>query len=255
MALLTSAVAHFAFTGLILDTSTRAQVQSVRERTASEHSARLETQMHLMDRQDRLALVSGAMTQELNQPLSTALTQLQTLRQTLGSNLAPPETWNTGLELARLQVRRASVMLDQIRSLARPHSGVRMDRLDLQEVVQATADLMRAEWRGQAIQVELVLQDQPLWCQGDEVALSHVLLNLLRNATQAVQGAPQRRLKVQTLATQHEVTVLVHDSGPGLPLEALARWGEPLRTTRKHPAGLAFELALSAPSSGSTRAG
>jgi two-component system C4-dicarboxylate transport sensor histidine kinase DctB len=236
-------VGHFCFTGMVIDTSTQAQLQAVRAHTAAQESARLATQLRLLDRQDRMRWVSASMTHELNEPLATALMQAHSAQYALRSGQADTTAMAQTLQQVTLALRQASGILDRIRSSARAHGVMRLERLDLREVLQATMDLMQTEWHQKDIQVDLTLPEEPLWCDGDEVALSQVLVNLLRNATQAVQAGPQRLLHVQAQVSPDEVMVIVRDHGPGLPTAVLTAWSEPGTSSREQHLGMGLALS------------
>jgi signal transduction histidine kinase len=222
LALATSAVGHLCFTGMVLDGATRERVRAARSRTSAEESTRLDRQLRLLDRQYRMLLVSGSMTHELGQPLRLALSEAQQAKRSLLAGEADATFLTRALERMAWSMRQASDMLDRIRVSARTHGSMRMDRLDLREVLQATTGLLSAEWQHLGVQVETELGDEPLWCQGDEVALSQVLVNLLRNATLAAEAAPRRRLQLLTRGSGHEVMAVIRDHGPGDAHQALS---------------------------------
>ena len=85
----------------------------------------------------------------------------------------------------------------------------------------------------------------PLWCEGDEVALSQVLVNLLRNATQAMELGERPHLHVHGRVEANQVQLIVRDHGAGLSDQLLECWGEPFTSTRKQFAGLGLGLAIS----------
>lgn len=82
-----------------------------------------------------------------------------------------------------------------------------------------------------------------VWCLGDEVGLSQVLVNLLRNALQAMEGQTLRLLTVNCMAQDGHALLRVRDSGPGMSAQQLACWGEPFASTREE--GLGLGLAIS----------
>lgn len=245
LTLFTSAVGHLCITGMVLDASIQEQVKAVRARTAAEETVRLETQLRLMDRQDRLVLVAGAVAHELNQPLSVALVQAQMAQRKLNAGAADTAPVADQLEQVGSALRRASAILDRIRTSTKVQGVMGMERLDLREVVQATMGLLAFEWRQHGVQVNLDLGPEPLWCKGDEVALSQVLINLLRNATEAAEPGTLPRLDIQATASAQEVQVLVRDHGQGVPAEVLDHWGAPFKTTRKHGLGLGLAISRS----------
>ncbi len=79
---------------------------------------------------------------------------------------------------------------------------------------------------------------------GDPVELEQVLLNLLRNALEAMREIPaeQRQLTVSSRSDPNEVTVTVSDTGPGMTKEAASRLFQPVPSTK--PGGMGLGLSL-----------
>ena len=95
--------------------------------------------------------------------------------------------------------------------------------------------------------MHLHLDDQvpPLW--GDPHQLQQVLLNLLTNAQHALRAAPGARevtLTTQYDPAQHQITLVVADTGPGIPLALQARIFEPFFTTKPPGVGTGLGLPL-----------
>jgi len=82
----------------------------------------------------------------------------------------------------------------------------------------------------------------------DEAALGSLLVNLMRNAIEAMQGAPQRVLRLEARAHGERVVLTVTDSGPGIRADILARLFEPFVTSKPAGAGLGLGLVISAES-------
>src|SRR5204863_7226995 len=84
--------------------------------------------------------------------------------------------------------------------------------------------------------------------QGDGVQLRQVLLNLVVNARDAMSDVPpdRRQLTIESKrATAGEVEICVSDSGPGFPVEVLARLFEPFQTTKANGVGLGLVICCS----------
>jgi len=77
----------------------------------------------------------------------------------------------------------------------------------------------------------------------DRIQIEQVLLNLMRNAVEAMQGAPRRELRVITTARHDGMTeVGVIDTGPGLAPEVAAQLFQPFVTTKKHGMGVGLSI-------------
>jgi two-component system C4-dicarboxylate transport sensor histidine kinase DctB len=90
---------------------------------------------------------------------------------------------------------------------------------------------------------EVRLGTQAVVVHGDELAVSQVLGNLLRNATDALEGRPDQRVEIVCEAIPAKARVWIRDRGGGVAQEILARWGEAF--TGNRPQGLGLGLAIS----------
>lgn len=246
VALVIAVGGHLCFAGMVLDASKHERLRAAREQAAAEETARLEALLQLHDRQTRMVLVSGSLAHELSQPLTAALLQAQVAQRHLRSGVVQHGLMVELLERMLVGLQRTSAILDRIRSATQasdqPHAH---QRLDLRTVVRTSSDMLQAYWASLGVRVKVSMGSVPLMCNGDEVALSQVLMNLLRNATQAVERGEQRLLHVHGRAEANQVHVVVRDHGAGVADEVLEGWGAPFISTRKHYAGLGLGLAIS----------
>ena len=96
-------------------------------------------------------------------------------------------------------------------------------------------------------QVEVILDLSSTSCvvEGDQVLLVQVLVNLLRNAIDAMAEtpAPRRRITIRSAGTAAGVEVSVRDTGSGLPAEIFAKLFTPFVTTKPHGLGVGLAIA------------
>jgi CheY-like chemotaxis protein len=114
-------------------------------------------------------------------------------------------------------------------------------------LVAETVELLTYPFQVDNVVVHLHLDDQapPLW--GDPHQLQQVVVNLLTNAQQALRAVPGRRkitLTTQYDPTQHQITLAVTDTGPGIPPALQGRIFEPFYTSKPPGVGTGLGLPL-----------
>jgi two-component system C4-dicarboxylate transport sensor histidine kinase DctB len=107
-----------------------------------------------------------------------------------------------------------------------------------------------AELKAHLVDFEVDVQPAGLSVMADEAAMASVLINLMRNAIDAMQGAPQRLLSVRARtivdADDSRVVLTVSDTGPGIRADILPRLFEPFVSSKPAGAGLGLGLVISA---------
>lgn len=80
---------------------------------------------------------------------------------------------------------------------------------------------------------------------GDSIQLSQILLNLYRNAMQAMQGQSRKEIEVRFSCDDQKVCVYVKDNGPGLAPDMIGRVGTPFLTSKADGLGVGFSISRS----------
>jgi len=197
-------------------------------------------------RLNALGELAAGMAHELNQPLTAVLASTQAAQRLLAEE--PPELGTARHALVQSvdQARRAAAVVGRLRRLVQPAADhAPAVPLDLAESVRQVLYLLAPECDRLGVQPQLQEAQPGLRVLADAVALEQIVHNLVQNALQALQRAPQGRSSLVLLiepAGEHAVSLRVQDNGPGLGPEALQRAFEPFFTTR--PDGLGLGLSL-----------
>jgi signal transduction histidine kinase/CheY-like chemotaxis protein len=144
------------------------------------------------------------------------------------------------LEVIIRETSRLEQILAQLFDFVRTPSAV-LTRVDTHKIISVCLNALEAQLRKQ--QVELVRHfsaDIPA-VQADENQMKEVLLNLLRNAVEAMPSGG--RLRVATRWESEEIIIDIEGSGPGLSAEELELARRPFFTTKTHGLGLGLNLA------------
>ena len=116
--------------------------------------------------------------------------------------------------------------------------------VDLAQSIQASAFLLQSEFRRHDVALEVEVQE-PVRVMGDAGRTEQVLINLLRNALDAVSAAPEKVVAV-TLRRDGDAAILsIRDSGAGIPEHVAQHLFAPFFTTKPSGEGLGLGLAIS----------
>lgn len=241
-ALVTAMIGHFCYVGMVLDRAASERVQARLAQQGARQTQWLAAELQRLDRHRRMAILSGSLAHELNQPLTAALMNAQLAQRQWAADAGNTPLLLSWLEQVVQGVDRTVQILQRIRT-GSDAAGASQAVLDLQQVLRQSLDQVEPDMRAGDVQLRLLCPPGPLPCRGDEVALSQVLVNLLRNAVQAMANSPQRLLSVSCERLGDQIQVRIRDTGPGLSPALQGRWGEPLVTTKSD--GLGMGLAIS----------
>ncbi|MHA6161801.1 sensor histidine kinase [Pseudomonas sichuanensis] len=189
-----------------------------------------------------LGQMSAALAHEINQPLTTQRMQLETLRLLLDHGRY--DQARQALEPLEQMLARMAALTGHLKTFARNSPGGLRERLDLATVVDQALHLLDARIHAEAVEVALYLA-RPAWVRGDAIRLEQVLINLLRNALDAMADKRYKRLEIRIELDDGQWRLSVLDSGGGIEPADLAKVFDPFFTTKPVGEGLGLGLAIS----------
>ncbi|MFT5534619.1 MAG: two-component system C4-dicarboxylate transport sensor histidine kinase DctB [Burkholderiaceae bacterium] len=188
-----------------------------------------------------LGQMAAGVTHELNQPLAA----IRAFADNAVTFLERGQPGQASANLAHISAAsaRMGVIIGQLKAFARKSHG-NVAVVELTPSVHASALLLQAECDrlGVVLQIDIA---EPLQILGDAVRTEQVLINLLRNALDAVEEAVQRRVALSVVRDGDHALICVRDSGPGIPDEVAAQLFAPFFTTKPSGKGLGLGLAIS----------
>jgi C4-dicarboxylate-specific signal transduction histidine kinase len=216
------------------------------ERVRSEAALkRSEAQLARVTRITTLGALTASIAHEVNQPLSGIITNASTCTRMLA---ADPPNVEGARETARRMIRdgnRAAEVIARLRALF-ARKSVSLDTIDLNEAAREVMTLSLTELQGSHVILRSELADNLPTVTGDRVQLQQVMLNLLRNAAEAMSDVSDRRreLTIRTEADGDDrVRLSVKDAGVGLDAQAMERLFQAFYTTKA--SGMGIGLAIS----------
>lgn len=211
-----------------------------REREAAEQRDEL---AHL-SRVAMLGELSGALAHEINQPLSAILSNAQAAQRLLRHD--PPELAEIDEILADIVAddRRAGDVILRLRKWLRKEH-VEHESVSLNGIVLDTLHLVRADLLHRGVDVHLELAGELPRVSGDRVQLQQVLLNLVMNGCDAMEGQPMKVLRLRTCRTDEGVRVEVIDRGHGISPTIARTMFDPYQTTKSSGMGMGLAVCRS----------
>jgi two-component system sensor kinase FixL len=227
--------------GVVLDATER-KLAEQRQDEIERLAKRQRDELAHLSRVAMLGELSGALAHELNQPLTSILSNAQAAQLFIARGVVSADEIGPILDDIVKADRRAGDIIRRLRRLLKKDDSTRQ-WLDLNEVVSEVLRLTNSDRvsRGITIQLELSPDLPPVY--GDEVQLQQVLLNLLNNACDAIEAVDALpALTVRTVCEAGNVIVSVADRGSGIGAEDLERIFEPFVTTKAKGLGLGLSI-------------
>ncbi|MBX3393837.1 MAG: PAS domain S-box protein [Phycisphaerae bacterium] len=226
--------------------SNRALRVAIRERdNVALESRRRQDQLAHVQRVATMGEMATGLAHEINQPLAAITTYTQGCLRRLETSDADSAGLLGPLREIAGQAQRAAEIVRRLRAFVRKDRPA-LTSINVNQLALEATRMLSADAATHGIQVGLELADGVPTINADPIQFEQVLLNLIRNAMEAVslRADEPKRVSVQTRWERPDrVHVEVRDNGPGISPEALNRLFEPFHTTK--PDGLGMGLPIS----------
>ncbi|HWA60616.1 MAG TPA: PAS domain S-box protein [Caulobacteraceae bacterium] len=223
------------FTGFVRDLTERQQTETRLQELQSElvHVSRLTA----------MGEMASALAHELNQPLSAIANYLRGSRRLLERE-GPVEKarLTEALDKAAQQALRAGDVIRRLRDfVGRGESERNVESLT--RLIEEASALALVGAKQQGVRVQLKLDPRCDLVFADRVQIQQVIINLVRNALDAMQGGERRELDIRSVPRDEGfAAILVSDTGPGISEEVRERLFTPFTTTKAEGMGVGLSI-------------
>src|SRR5579864_2240832 len=222
-------------------------VQDVTQRQSSEEAlAKARSELAHVASVTSLATLTASIAHEVNQPLSSIVTNASTCLRML--TLDPPNV-EGARETARRTIRdgnRASDVITRLRALfSKKHTLA--ERVDLNDATREVIALSLADLQKNGVLLRPELADDLPLVMGDRVQLQQVILNLVLNASDAMSDVDDRprRLVIRTEREDDRARLTVQDVGVGIEPYGVEKLFQPFYTTKGGGMGIGLSVSRS----------
>jgi PAS domain S-box-containing protein len=225
-----------------------ANVVDISARKAAEEDARRRReQVELLGRVSLLGEMTASLAHELNQPLTAIVNNATAAMQYIEQGKLVPEQLLEILTDVVGDGRRAYDIMHNVRNAIKKGSAIR-GRINLNDVVKAVTHMVYPDATAYSCKVETSLEQNLPVIEGDPTQIQQVLINLVRNAFDAMRDTPPGGRKVE-IATNHNgdgtICVAVRDYGSGISEPTRERLFEQFFTTKEEGLGMGLAIVRS----------
>ena len=218
------------------------------QRAAEARLASVQADLLRVSRLSAMGAMASGLAHELNQPLAAAANFLNAASRLLGgsgerrADTRNDRTVRAAVIDASEQILRAGAIVRRLRAfIARGEADLRSD--DVGDVIRETCELARVD--GATRSAELVIREPGCgeMVLLDRTQLQQVLLNLIRNAAEALGATERGRIEIACIRlTGGDVRITVADNGPGLAPEVVQRLFHPFVSTKADGMGVGLAI-------------
>jgi two-component system, NtrC family, sensor kinase len=215
-------------------------------RRARDQNRILEEQLARAQKLAPVDELSAGVAHEINNPLGIISQEVQWIKDILTTRTAEQLKENTDLndsvKVISLQVDRCKEIVNKLLSFARDMKPV-IQRVELNALIESIAELVKKEATAKQIRIYTKFQAGLPTVYSDPPLLRQIILNLLVNATQAIDGSGEITISTNT-ANNGTIEIAVEDTGCGIPEENLDRIFTPFFSTKTAKQGSGLGLAF-----------
>ncbi len=223
------------FTGFVRDLTERQQTET--------RLQELQAELVHVSRLTALGEMASALAHELNQPLSAIANYLKGSSRLLASEAPPVGRVREAIDKAAEQALRAGQIIRRLRDfVARGETERRIE--SLRKLIEEASALALLGVKEHGVRVRFDYDPEVDLVLADRVQIQQVVLNLIRNAVDAMEDAPRRELTVtvgQGEAGRAQVSVA--DTGPGVSPDVAEQLFQPFITTKRHGMGVGLSIS------------
>jgi len=209
--------------------------------------ARVEGAMANAQKLESLGVLAGGIAHEIRNPLSSINISISSIEWACGASTGfepeAKEKVDRILEQMKLAAAKMGLVVQRVLDYSKPFPP-RKETVDMNRVIEAAARLSLSTLRKREIELLKDLAPDLAACRADAQMIEQVLVNLIMNACQAMEGTEGAKfLEIASAVQDGRIVLRVSDSGPGVPPSLREKVFDPFFTTRKEGSGIGLSFS------------
>lgn len=242
-------VHHIAQTTLNTSGEVLRQVGTIHDitdrRRAEDEARQMHDRIAHFGRISTMGEMAAGIAHEVNQPLTAIATYAQACQRLIGTGEFSADEIAEALAHIGAQALRAGEVIRRLRTFVK-NREVRRELIEANRLLEDVLTLAQTDARHNGVHISLEAAPRSPLVQADAVQIQQVILNLVRNSIDAMQGVPESRRQIVLrthVDAEGDVEFMVADRGPGVDPSAAADVFNPFFTTK--PGGMGLGLSIS----------
>ncbi|GAA0342964.1 two-component sensor histidine kinase KinC [Bacillus carboniphilus] len=187
------------------------------------------------DKLNVVAQMSAAIVHEVRNPLTAISGFLQLITEEKNFN-------KEYVDVIFSEIKRVETVLSEMLILSRPQK-VTLKKVDYSKTLDHVLKLMESEANMRNIELVAESLASPVFIYGQENQIKQVLINIIKNAIEAMQHKG-KKIQIHHAVCQEHLSIYIKDEGLGMPQEILKKIGQPFYTTKERGTGLGLTVCF-----------
>jgi signal transduction histidine kinase len=193
-----------------------------------------------------LGRIASGMAHEIRNPLTGITSYLYTLEQLCDLQTLLPKDFELMKQIVsqlKLASHKVDAVIKRVLDFSRP-TPPQMLRIDVNRCIENVLNLAAVNMRKAGVRVSTELSEKLPACYGDAALIEQVFMNLIQNASRAVQSIQREKIVVVSSGSKgNQIIVAVSDSGSGVPGDSKEKIFDPFFTTSSEGSGIGLSIA------------
>lgn len=229
-------------TGKLNETYDLLQVQIAERIEAEARVRQIQAQLIHVARLSAMDTMASTLAHELNQPLAAIVSYMRGAERLLQSMPEVPADLITSVAAAAGNAHRAGTIIRRVRDLV-AHRAIAHRPEFLRNLIEEAQVLGLIDSESRGVSCRLDISHDADRALVDRVQMQQVLINLIRNAVEAMEACPRREILISSVRIgTDKIEMTIADTGPGLPEAVLQTLFSPFKTTKAGGLGLGLSI-------------
>lgn len=202
--------------------------------------ARLESIAEAFNTMENITYIFSGIRHELGNPVNSIKMTMSVLKKNL--DRYPKETVLKYVDRTLTEISRVEYLLQSLKSFSMFEDPV-IQNVDLIDFMDIFLSLVADDLEKGGIELEALLSPEAKWIRADPRALQQVMLNLIANASDALEGRDDPAIVISTLKKDGLIWINIEDNGCGISDDEQKNLFRPFYTTKPHGTGLGLVIA------------